>query len=435
MKTTITVSLILLASAVLGALGQKQSEPVQRSPTVVDFRGINMLGALYTFPRGLSWKEAVVRTEKGAKKRELKGKQTIAANEQAALVLWRPDDAPADLPFDLSILDQFQPDDLVILLIRTKKVTAKELQRLERHSALRFLAIGPLKAVSNKDLTPLTKLRWLEKINIEGPGVLNRDLPVLQKLPGAKGGGLQDLLLKGEDVNDEALRRLSTMKNLQKLILLGKKVTDEGLKHLSGLTELRYLSLAGANITDKGLAQLGALTKLHFLSLSDTNISGAGLRHLTNMNNLAELFLEGTAINDESLRYLAGLKQLRILSLNGTQITDEGLRHLAGLRQLQKLSLNGTQIHGRGFRHLTDLERLEEIFAAAAPLQDENLKHLQKLDRLRFVYFYDTPLTDRGLMNLSGIDSLRNISVGSTKVTEEGIRRFRAKNPHVKVYD
>lgn len=409
MKAAFSVGIFFLLLSLALGKPTEQKQPLSDRPTVVDFSGIKIIGFLATFPRGLSEKEVIARLKKGdSKKQPLKGKLTVGADQQAMLVLWQPDELQE--PINLSVLDQFQPDDLAILGLHTEQVSAKELKRLWRHTSLRMLGIGPLKRVSNEDLVPLAKMNWLEKVEITGPALGNSDLPVLRQLPGNNGGGLRSLNLEDAHITNEKLRSLSSYTGLQRLVLSNTNITDEDLVYLKGFTELRELIL------------------------SSTKVNGSGLRHLSGLKHLHHLCLKDTRLTDEVLKDIKKLTSLQELDLRGTKITDEGLQHLAGLKQLRRLDISRTKnIHGSGLRYLVGLDQLETVLAQIDSLGDEGLKYLGKLKNLRRLYLEGAAITDEGLMYLSGMESLRELHIGGGKITREGIQRFKEKNPHVKV--
>ncbi len=83
-----------------------------------------------------------------------------------------------------------------------------------------------------------------------------------------------------DDVVDNDLTVLNTLRNLDFVELVEVPITDRGLHHLDGLHRLTYLNLKGSPITDVGLPQLTRLTTLARLDLTRTKITEGGVRKL-----------------------------------------------------------------------------------------------------------------------------------------------------------
>jgi hypothetical protein len=77
-------------------------DPKRGRTRVINLGGIQVIGSVSTFKRGTPWKDAFGQFEKELEKKPLKGKIAIGADEQVALVLWVPDDAPRGQAVDLS---------------------------------------------------------------------------------------------------------------------------------------------------------------------------------------------------------------------------------------------------------------------------------------------------------------------------------------------
>jgi hypothetical protein len=82
-------------------------------------------------------------------------------------------------------------------------------------------------------------------------------------------------------------------------------VDDATLSALAKRQDLVLISVRGTNITDEGLKRLSGLRKLSRLNLSDTAISDTGLRHLEGITSLKKLDLKGTRVTQ------AGIAQLQ----------------------------------------------------------------------------------------------------------------------------
>jgi hypothetical protein len=101
-----------------------------------------------------------------------------------------------------------------------------------------------------------------------------KDYSVLARIPDAA-----VLQMANDDVTDETLLHLRSMKLLRELDIAGAQVTDSGLKQLEGLVTLEKLVLSRTKITDAGLKPLlDKLPRLKQLDVRETSITPAVLR-------------------------------------------------------------------------------------------------------------------------------------------------------------
>ena len=74
---------------------------------------------------------------------------------------------------------------------------------------------------------------------------------------------------------DDDVKVLSGLTDLEQLVLWGEEITDEAAGHLAGLTKLNHLSLEGTSITDDGVAKLKQLPGLRRLNLTASSGTAA----------------------------------------------------------------------------------------------------------------------------------------------------------------
>lgn len=212
------------------------------------------------------------------------------------------------------------------------------------------------------NVTPLTGLNALTKLNLGLTDV--QDLTPLTGLTALTtlhltSLGVQDLTpLKGLKalttlyLSNNAAQDLTPLKGLNALTRLnisGRYVQD--LNPLKGLNALSRLDISGNPVQD--LAPLKALTALTILELSATKVHD--LTPLKGLNALTILDLSGTDVHD--LTPLKGLNALTTLDLSGTKVHD--LTPLKGLNALTELNLRHTQVHD--LTPLQDLKDLTEL--------------------------------------------------------------------------
>ena len=131
------------------------------------------------------------------------------------------------------------------------------------------------------------------------------------------------------------------------LNLANDNITDEGLKQVATLKNLTRLSLEHCKqYTDVSLKEVAKLKNLTYLQLDYAKITDVGLKEVAKLNNLTELWVSYIDITDEGLKEIAKLKKLTKLKnltrldLGYHKITDDGLKELAKLENLTSLNLN-----------------------------------------------------------------------------------------------
>jgi hypothetical protein len=195
--------------------------------------------------------------------------------------------------------------------------------------------------------------------------------------------------VKGLDLNDQAVLRISELSFLEELDLSGcETLTDRAVVELRKLTRLHTLDLSFCNlITDRSVIALAGLPALRWLSLN---------------------WCYG--ITDAALRELALCASLEALSLWGCEeVTDFGVEALSRLPRLKQLELPE-------FAEITDIG-LNKLSVNAAGLEILRLDHLAQV-------------SDAGVRSLHQLKQLSRLTVqGCKEVTEAGIATLQAMLP------
>ena len=76
-----------------------------------------------------------------------------------------------------------------------------------------------------------------------------------------------DFHLRGKELSDKDLPKISALKEVVTLHLGGTKITSGGLVHLNTFLSLRRLHLERTKVDDAGLAHLKGLSSLEYLNL------------------------------------------------------------------------------------------------------------------------------------------------------------------------
>lgn len=169
---------------------------------------------------------------------------------------------------------------------------------------------------------------------------------------------------------------LSKLEKLRKLNLDGARI--ETLEPLRNLTELRSLSLSFAGGINR-LEPIKDLDELEQLFLNGLSINDLG--PLINLDKLKELGLRETQIHD--LGPIIYLDSLTVLDVAMTQIHD--LKPLSGLKDLVWLNLSHTQFED--LEPIGNLENLKDLFIESTRISDLSpLKNLHDLEVLVFRY-------------------------------------------------
>jgi len=163
-------------------------------------------------------------------------------------------------------------------------------------------------------------------------------------------------------VTDADLKKLVVFGELRRLDLTDARLmTDDALKDLTSLKQLRELTVGRTPVSDAGLKHVAAFGQLRGLGLEETEVTDAGVRDITGLTQLVYLNLGGTRITDAALRELAPLTQLRVLCLYETAVTDDGMKELLHFPRLEKLLIAGTEVTDAGLKELGPLKQLKTV--------------------------------------------------------------------------
>ncbi|MCA9063225.1 MAG: hypothetical protein KDA96_09200, partial [Planctomycetaceae bacterium] len=159
-----------------------------------------------------------------------------------------------------------------------------------------------------------------------------------------KSGAVLQVDLRNQELSDDLLRSVASLRNLKILNLADTQITDaqvallsdaadtllsidlrncpvsnDAMKTVGQFKSLQGLTLSGRNnactVDDDGLAFLNQLPELRILALDDLWISNTGLESLKASTGLEELCLANTTVDDDGLAFLSGFAQLQRLRL------------------------------------------------------------------------------------------------------------------------
>lgn len=171
-----------------------------------------------------------------------------------------------------------------------------------------------------------------------------QEIQKLSEIP-TKTFEIQNIILHDNPrVQDDDLKRFSSLERMEKLDLYGTNISDEGIKHLKDLPALLSIDLFETTVSNPSLKHLGQFPTLQSLSVQNTTVSNQGLEYLKGLSSLNSLNLANTRIDDAGLAYLKGLTGLQWLQMSFTNVSDVGLMELSDLKSLRELYVQDTQI-------------------------------------------------------------------------------------------
>jgi Leucine rich repeat len=282
-------------------------------------------------------------------------------------------------------------------------------------------------------LSKLSGSTRVRKLDLHGSGISGHGFVNLKNMKSLESADLTGILLKDDDLAD-----ISQLMSLKVLWLQGDQLTDNGLVYLGSLRNLEWLELRNSTqmaITSKGLSHLATLRLLEHLDLQRTRIES--LASIQSLLALSYLDISKSQINDHGLSELSsGLENLKSLFLDENQeITDAGLAHLGKLKGLKTLGLSGTSITGSGLGTLASLTGLEFLDLKGSRITDTGISNIYENLKIKNIDLSKTIITDRGLALLLRRFAGEGIDVTGTNTTPSGNAAFQKNFPNINIYN
>ncbi len=231
---------------------------------------------------------------------------------------------------------------LQTLSIQGRGVTDVGLAHLANLGALRFLTLAHT-SVTGSGLEHLAGLPNLDSLSIFGADVTDESLAQLKDWP-------LRFLTVGTKTTDAGLKRVAQVSSLEGLTVYSEQITNEGVRALASLKRLRSLNLSGAPITDASLSFLATHHDMQSVSLHGTDVDGSFIQYLSG-SDVESLNLIGTRLNQVNLNYLLQLPKLRVLSIGiggdddgDYDLTDACVPVLSQLTGLEHLELRTNRV-------------------------------------------------------------------------------------------
>jgi internalin A len=194
--------------------------------------------------------------------------------------------------------------------------------------------------------------------------------------------GIADATWVNKGTADDALRKLTTQKQVRTLQIGGNQVTDLNLSYVGQITSLEELSIEwGFHLTDKGFLQLSGLRRLRILDIDNSKMTDTSLEAIGKLKNLEELRIGGEGFSDRGVEHLKRLTRLRYLSLGEGkhQISDAGLEFLKGMHDLEYINLGGWNVSDQGIDKLRDFKKLKTVQIGLSEDDDDRRKRLNAM--------------------------------------------------------
>lgn len=265
-------------------------------------------------------------------------------------------------------------------------------------------------------LTNVATIRELKSLSLYQHEFTEEEMRALGRL-----GALKKLWLGDCRIPQGSAKELSSLSSLSNLHLDCSDVVDADLEVLQTFPLLEHLSLDGTEIEGDGLRFLAGLDRIDRVSLNESEVCGAGLAHL---KHVSELYLDNTPICDGDLAHLADFESISDLSLARTSVSDAGLQHLGRIKSLKTLGLDHTKVTGRGLNHLKDLEHLRTLQLGDTPLDDEGLSKLPPLPAFWRLDLERTKVTGKGLRHLATLPRLGMLDLTECDLGDDDVAVF-----------
>ncbi|MHC4386910.1 MAG: leucine-rich repeat domain-containing protein, partial [Planctomycetota bacterium] len=276
-------------------------------------------------------------------------------------------------------------------------VSGKSLDPLSQCSQLEFFRAPP--ELTNRGLKAVSGIRSLKRIYLlDGDNrFTDKGLSLLKTLP-----QLEELLITGPTLTDQALEFIADMKGLEGLYL-SCPVSNGSLVYLKELPNLKILRINIDAFDDNGMHIISGIPTLERFSA----------HYIKNMPCLKMLDLKHASLTDESLKTLGQMPKLEYLEMP-RGFTDDGIAKLSILKNLKFLWIStssNSMLGDRSMEIIGQLTQLEELIIGGTNITDKGVRHINNLKQLQRLGIFNTQTTDQSLQVISGLPMLRNVSL------------------------
>jgi hypothetical protein len=380
---------------------------------------------------------------------------------------------------ELAALPQLQSLDLS----RTREGTGW-LEVIAEFPALRTVYLRRCNWVTDRELTPLSRLKTLENLILSEGDISDQALAAL-----AQSGSLKHLRVDGcPQIGDAGLRFLAERSRLVTVSINDcPRVSSDGIRALATMPTLRSLSADGIPVLRTVLREIAqsrpdldlsldrieipefqplleagaligldaaynvewvdldnrrddlrmirpilvaphmeAMTYLAQHESQTLETTDGMLRLLTLVPEAPAVYVRDIVVSDTDMQALENLTRLQRLALDNVAITDRDLAHLRGCRELETLSLRGTQVAGEGITALRDLSNLREFILLSDHVSSSGVQAIAQLRKLEILVIGKAESATIA-EHVAELSQLRYLAIiGGTLTSTEAERLHRA---------
>jgi len=239
-----------------------------------------------------------------------------------------------------------------VLDISHSSITVKGLIEICLITTIRSLNISYCKQIKNEDLCHLSKLTFLNSLDMNDFKISNNGLLYLSNISCMKNLNLINVHFDYDyNHSNNSVSNLSKMSNILSLnlskICYNPRFLMPNLTTLISITSLDLSRNFFCNNDDFSLISL--MTNLKYLSLreitsgqyNNKDMIDVGMNKFKSLTQITELILIDCSISDLTLYYISALISLQILRLswNSNKMTNTGLEHLCNLKNMSELNI------------------------------------------------------------------------------------------------
>lgn len=192
---------------------------------------------------------------------------------------------------------------------------------------------------------------------------------------------------------------------------------------------LIILDLRGTDITDEGIEKLSSIKTLRTLVLEDCQkISHRGFKTLAQLENLQVLSLRNTKVSDVDVEALVPLKEMKLLYISKSEaITDRAVESVLKFEKLDSLRIGATSLTKNGIENLQKHSNLSFLGLRDLSIDDEKMP-TQFAMNLTMLDLSGNPFSDTSLKKIVYIPDLWFLDVrGCPNLSERGVHALNTK--------
>jgi serine/threonine protein kinase len=163
-------------------------------------------------------------------------------------------------------------------------------------------------------------------------------------------------------VSNETLAHVARLAGLNGVIIKGGEVDDDCIKYLEYLPDLRELALAQTKVSGRALSRLSRLRKLKHLDYSGGSDIPLLLKTLENSKTMTELTLENVPLSKDDLKLIASLQSLKALRISGSGVTNSMMAELAHMPRLKEIEVRECALDVNSLKYFKQMPALKDIF-------------------------------------------------------------------------